>query len=185
MDDKQILELFNNRSEDAIVATKDKYGSILKKIARNVLGNGEDAEECVNDAYLALWNSIPPQKPDPFGAYACRVTKNLSLKKHRHNTAAKRNSYYDASLDELADCLMSKDSIEDTINEKELKEAIDRFLGSIKTIDRVLFVKRYWFAQDVDQIAEETGYDKNYVNVHLHRIREKLKAFLIKEKLYE
>ena len=185
MDDKQIIRLFNERSEDAIAATKEKYGSILGRIARNVLGDSEDAEECVNDAYLALWNSIPPQSPDPFGAYACKVAKNISLKKFRHNSAEKRNTYYDASFDELADCLISNDSVEDGINEKELKEAIDRFLGKIKKVDRIFFVKRYWFAQEIAQIAEETGYDANYINVHLHRTREKLKAFLIKENLYE
>ena len=185
MDDKLILKLFNERSEEAITATKDKYGNTLKKIARNVLGNSDDAEECVNDAYLALWNSIPPQSPDPFGAFACRVVKNISLKKLRHNTAEKRNTYYDASFDELADCLLSNESVEDGINEKELKEAIERFLGTLKKVDRVLFVKRYWFAQDISQIAEETGYKANYINVHLHRTREKLKAFLIKENLYE
>ncbi|MBO7448755.1 MAG: sigma-70 family RNA polymerase sigma factor [Clostridiales bacterium] len=185
MDDQQIIRLFNERSEEAIAATKEKYGNILGKIARNVLGNSDDAEECVNDAYLALWNSIPPQSPDPLGAYACKVAKNISLKKFRHNSAEKRNTYYDASFDELADCLISNDSVDDGVNEKELKEAIDRFLGKIKKVDRILFVKRYWFAQEISQIAEETGYGANYINVHLHRTREKLKAFLIKENLYE
>ena len=95
MDDQQIIRLFNERSEEAIAATKEKYGNILGKIARNVLGNSDDAEECVNDAYLALWNSIPPQSPDPLGAYACKVAKNISLKKFRHNSAEKRNTYYE------------------------------------------------------------------------------------------
>ena len=185
MEDKLILKLFNERSEEAITATSDKYGSLLRKIAGNVLGNGEDADECVNDAYLALWDSIPPQAPDPFGAYACRVVKNLSLKRLRYNSAEKRNTYYDASLEELEDCLKSSVNVEDDIDGNELKEALGRFLGKIKKVDRVLFVKRYWFAEDVAQIAEETGFSNRYINVRLHRTREKLKDYLIKEKLYE
>ena len=181
MEDQLIIKLFNDISEEAIEATSKKYGKLCTSISRNILNNSEDAEECVNDTYLALWNSIPPAKPDPLSAYICKITRNLSLKKYRFNTQEKRNSYYDASIEELEEILVGKEDITKDFENKELTDAISRFLDRIKKVDRVMFVKRYWFCMDIDQIAEEMGLSRNYINVHLHRTREKLKNYLIEE----
>ena len=101
MDDQLIIELFNERSEEAITAISDKYGELCKGISYRILMNRQDAEECVNDAYLVAWNTIPPESPNPLRAYICRVVRNITLKKYRYNTAQKRNSHYDTSLEEL------------------------------------------------------------------------------------
>ena len=100
LDDRKIIELFFERSEQAIIELSNKYGSVCSKVAFNILNNMQDTEECVNDAYLGTWNTIPPQKPDPLLSYVCRIVRNLALKKYHENTAQKRNSFYDVALDE-------------------------------------------------------------------------------------
>ena len=101
MEDSKIIELFHERSEQAIMELSKKYGTICTRIAKNILNNSLDAEECVNDAYLGAWNTIPPQKPNPLKTYICRIVRNLSIKRYHSNTSMKRNSFYDAALDEL------------------------------------------------------------------------------------
>ena len=105
MDDKQIIRLFFERSEQAITELSQKYGDLCMKIARSILNDHQDAEECVNDAYLGAWNSIPPQSPDPLRSYICRIVRNRSLKKLRTNSAIKRGSQFEVSLSELEDCI--------------------------------------------------------------------------------
>ena len=185
MEDKKIIDLYFNRSEQAITATSEKYGKMCRTIASRLLKNDEDAEECVNDTYLTLWNTIPPENPNPFMAYICKIVRNITLKKYRYNTAEKRNTFYDVSMDELEECLESINNIENEMNAKELSEIINEFLGRLKEKDRVIFVKRYWFCMDIAELADEMGLTKNYVNVHLHRVKEKLREYLIKEHLYE
>lgn len=185
MDDQLIIQLFNERSEEAITAISDKYGELCKAISYRILKNKEDAEECVNDAYLVAWNTIPPKTPNPLCAYICRVVRNITLKKYRYNTAQKRNSYYDTSLEELEECITAFHSSEMMIEEKELTEAINHFLEGIKQTDRIIFVKRYWFNYEISEIAAEMNRSANYVNVHLHRTKQRLKQYLIKEKFYE
>lgn len=185
MNDQLIIELFFKRSEEAISATSDKYGKLCKTISEHILNNHEDAEECVNDTYLTLWNTIPPENPNPLVSYICKIVRNLSLKKYRYNTAEKRNSHYDISLDEVEECLIGAEHVGTELEEKELTNAINKFLKGIREVDRVMFVKRYWFCMEVPEIAEEMELSTNYVNVHLHRTREKLKKFLVKEHLYE
>ena len=119
MDDKQIIRLFFERSEQAIAELSGKYGDLCFKIADNILNDPQDAEECVNDAYLGAWNSIPPQAPDPLRAYICRIVRNLALKKHRANSAAKRGSRFEVSLSELEDCLPDN-SFEEHLSAGEL-----------------------------------------------------------------
>ena len=101
MEDCKIIDLFFDRSEEAITELAKKYGGVCYRIARNILNNSSDAEECVNDAYLGAWNSIPPREPNPLAAYLCRIVRNLSVKKYHANTAVKRNSFYDVALEEL------------------------------------------------------------------------------------
>ena len=179
MEDEFIIQKFCERQEQAIQDLSDKYGMLLQTIANRILNNKQDAEECVNDTLLAAWNNIPPEHPNPLSAYVCRITRNLSLKKYRANTAQKRNHYYDLLIDELEESLIGKESVEDEILTKELQHAINNFLSECKQNDRIIFIKRYWFFEPIPEIADEIGKSKNYVNVHLHRIRKKLENYLI------
>lgn len=181
MDDSRIIELFYERSEQAIVELSAKYGAVCGKVARNILNNDLDAEECVNDAYLGAWNTIPPQRPHPLLAYVCRIVRNLSVTKYHANTALKRNSAYDTALDELADCLASGTDVEAELSAKELSRLIDSFLDTLGKENRIMFVRRYWYSDSVADIAASFQLSKNSVSVRLSRIREKLKKYLRKE----
>ena len=118
-------------------------------------------------------------------SYICRIARNLSLKRYQSNTAQKRNSYYDVLLEEVSECLESAGTVEDEVLVRELSDYVNRFLGQIKQKDRVIFVQRYWFCKEIREIAKELGVSRNYVTVHLHRTREKLKFYLRTEGLLE
>lgn len=178
MDDHLIIQKFYERDEQAIRDLSDKYGALCKTIANRILSNEQDAEECVNDALLAAWNNIPPERPDPLLSYICRITRNISLKKYHFNTAKKRNHYYDMLLDELEETLSGTESVEDEILANELRDAMNDFLSELKPHDRIIFVKRYWLFEPSAKIADEIGKSNNYVNVHLHRTRRKLEGYL-------
>lgn len=181
MEDSRIIELFFERSEQAIIELSDKYGAVCSKIAFHILNNKQDTEECVNDAYLGVWNTVPPQKPDPLLSFVCRVVRNLSVKRYHANTAAKRNSIYDAALDELENCFPSSASVEDAFNAKETARVIDGFLATLSQENRVLFVRRYWHSDSIDDLARLFQTNAHNISVRLSRIREKLKKHLIKE----
>ena len=181
MDDSKIIALFFERSEQAITELSNKYGKLCMYVANNILGNQQDAEECVNDAYLGAWNTIPPQKPNPLQAYICRIARNIAITKYHTNTAVKRNSHYDIALEELEYCLFSPDTPERVLQAKELSHLLDRFLTSLDTRSRVMFVRRYWYSDSVDLIAQSFKMRPNSVSVQLSRIRSKLRKFLIQE----
>lgn len=183
MDDQLIIKLFFERSEAAITELSSKYGSLCKFIAKNILGSEQDAEECVNDTYLAVWNTIPPTRPDSLQGYISRVARNVSIKRYRSNTAIKRNSYYDASLEEIGECLENGIRVEDGIIAEELSAQINKFLGTLKKRERVIFLQRYWYNTSISEIARMMGMSNNAVTVHLHRTRGKLTKFLKREEL--
>lgn len=180
MEDREITDLFFERSEQAISELSKKYGKLLLHISNNVLNNREDVQECINDTYLAVWNSIPPQRPEPLSAYVCRIAKNLSLKKYRDLHAKKRNSAYDVSLDELSNCF-SGGSLEEIYTAKELGQAINAFLGTLDETSRVLFLRRYWFHDSVKDISKMLGISENTCSVRLNRIRGRMREYLLKE----
>lgn len=153
MEDQQIIRLFFERSEQAITELSRKYGALCFQIADNILDDPQDAEECVNDAWLGAWNSIPPQRPDPLRAYVCRIVRNLSLKKLRANSALKRSSRFEVSLSELEDCI-SAHSLDEQLAAGELS------------------------AQPLSEIADAFGTTENNVSVRLGRIRRKLHTYL-------
>ena len=184
MEDKNIIGLLWQRSEQALSLLAKKFGALLHRLAMNILGDRRDAEEAVSDTYLALWNTIPPEKPDPLTAYVCRVGKNTALKKLRDNTAAKRDSRYDVSLEELAGCL-SGISLEEQWQARELGRAIDRFLELQTQQNRIIFLRRYWFGDSVQQIAALYAITPGAVSVRLSRLRDALKDHLTKEGFYE
>lgn len=185
MEDQLIIKLFFERSEDAIRELNRKYGKVCKRLANKFLHNEQDVEECINDAYLAVWNTIPPQKPNPLSAYVCRIVKNIALKRYRTNTAQKRNHSYDVVLEEADEFLSVNETVESEIVAKELSSRINIFLERIKEKDRIMFVQRYWFCYSVEEIAKTVGVSKNYVTVHLHRTREKLRDYLKSEGFYD
>ncbi len=179
MDDSKIIELFYERSEQAIVELSKKYGDTCHKIAFNILKNDLDAQECVNDTYLGAWNNIPPQRPNPLRAYICRIARNIAIKRYHQNTAKKRNSYYDVALDELEDYLSSGASVEDEVSTAELTKMIDDFLDGLDKTNRVMFVRRYWFSESVSEIAALFNMNSHTVTVRLSRTRERLRRYLI------
>ena len=180
MDDRQIIALFYERSEQAITELSKKYGDLCFKIAINILNNPQDAEECVSDAYLGVWNSIPPQNPAPLRAYLCRIVRNLALKKLRTNTALKRGSQLEVSLSELENCLPDN-SFDEQLSAKELTAQLNAFLSTLHRDDRVMFIKRYWFAEPLSEIAKIFGITEHNASVRLSRIRKKLHQYLNKE----
>lgn len=178
MDDEKIIELFFNRSEQAIEEVDKKYGKTCHNISYNILHNKLDAEECVNDAYLGAWNAIPPARPNSLLTYLCKIVRNLSLKRYEFNTAIKRNSTYDVAMEELESCLSSPETIESEIALKELTHIIENFLDSLSTENRVIFLRRYWFSDTYSDIAARVGMTEKNVSVRLTRIREKLRNYL-------
>ena len=183
MRDEEIIHLFFERSEQAITELARKHGSAVASVARNILGNEQDAEECVNDTYLGAWNSIPPHKPSPLRTFVCRIARNLATKKYHSNKAEKRNSHYDVALDELEDCFSDGNRVEDEFDAKELSEAINSFLATLNYSDRFIFMRRYWYSDPLQDIAKMADTTTNSVTVRLCRIREKLRCHLMKEGL--
>lgn len=181
LEDSKIIELFFARIEQAIVELSEKYGTVCNRIARNILKNDLDAEECVNDTYLAAWNTIPPQKPDPLRTYIFRIVRNIAIAKYHSNTSIKRNSYYDVVLEELENCLITSATVEQEISAKELSRQIDSFLDTLDKASRVMFVRRYWYSDSISDLAEYFQVSNNNVSVRLSRTRDKLKKYLKKE----
>ncbi len=177
MDDRQIIRLLFERSEQAISELSQKYGALCFQIAHNILNDHQDAEECVNDAWLGAWNSIPPQAPDPLRPYICRIVRNLSLKKLRANSALKRGSRFEVSLSELENCIPDN-SLDEQLSVSELTAQIDAFLSGLSRDDRVMFVRRYWFAEPLSEIAAAFGITEHNASVRLGRIRRKLHQYL-------
>lgn len=183
MEDRQITELFFERSEQAVFELSEKYGKLCRRIALNILGDPQDAEECVNEALLAVWNNVPPERPDPLRSYVCRIVRNIALKRYKANTAAKRNSAFDLSYDELADCLPVH-TIDDALDSAEMAESIDHFLGALDPVNRAVFLRRYWFCDSISDIAGDLGITEHNVSVRLSRIRSKLRKHLKTEGIW-
>ena len=181
LSDTEIINLFFARSERAIAALSQKYGSLCRQISKNILGSDLDAEECVNDAFLGIWNSIPPLRPEVLSSYLCRIVRNLSVKRYHANSALKRRSCYDVALDELESCLAAADTTESVFDAKELTCHLNAFLASLDRTNRIIFVRRYWYADPICDIAAALNLSQNNVSVRLSRLRKKLCAQLRKE----
>ena len=177
MEDTEIIDLYWQRDQRAIDETHGKYGGFLAGIAWNILRSHSDAEECGNDTFLRTWNAIPPARPSAFRAWRGRIVRNLSMKKLRANSALKRSSRFEVSLSELEDCI-SANSLDEQLAAGELSAQINAFLAALRRDDRVMFVRRYWFAQPLSEIADAFGTTENNVSVRLGRIRRKLHTYL-------
>ena len=181
MEDSKIVELFFERSEQALTELSDKYEKLCKKISINILGSEEDALECINDSYLGMWNTIPPQKPDNLKFYLLRIVRNNAVKRFHSNTAKKRNSFYDVALQELEGCLPSEDTIEKELLSDEITSLINSFLEAQSKVNRIIFVRRYYFSDSVAEISKRVNLTENNVSVKLNRMRKSLKNHLEKE----
>ena len=181
MNDASIIELFWNRNETAITETDNKYGRLCSRVSLNILNSIPDAEECVNDSYLTVWNSIPEDRPEHFSAYLCRIVRNLSLKRLEYNTAAKRNPDLLASFDELEGCISATENPENFVDAKALGRSISEFLYLQNEQNRNIFIRRYWYFESVKKIAGDYKMNEERVSVILFRTRKKLKKHLEKE----
>lgn len=181
MDDDQIVDLFWNREESAIEQAAEKYGSYCQTIALNILSNREDAEECVNDTWLRVWNAIPPERPKVFRAWVGKITLRLALNRWQKNHSQKRYAGLEEVLSELEECLPSDEMIEQQIAVNEITRIINQWLGTLEREDRVIFVRRYWYGDTVKQLALECGVSPGKMAKRLFLLRGKLKAALAKE----
>lgn len=180
MDDSKIVQLYWDRNEQALTATSDKYGNYCISIAKNILGNKEDAEECVNDTYMRAWNSLPPHRPNILSTYLGKITRNLSFNLYKRNTADKRGGgEVPVVLDEIVDLVSDTDDVEKEIDRRELVKAIDDFLGKLPVDKRSIFICRYWYFDSISNIASRFGMTNNYVSVLLNRLRLKLHNYLL------
>lgn len=178
MEDAAIISLFFERDESAISELDRKYGRLCHKVAQNILKNSQDAEECVNDAYLGVWNAVPPQNPSPLLSFVLKIVRNISIAKYHKNTAHKRNSHYDIALSEIEEIIASHTTPENEAEAKMLTRMIESFLDTLDKESRVIFVRRYFLSESYDDIASATGLSSKNVSVRLTRTRKKLKEYL-------
>ena len=179
MEDAAIVELFWQRSEDAIRQTDEKYGKLCRHLANNILRNLSDAEECVNDSYFRVWNRIPEERPTFFQAFLCRIVKNISLDRIKFETAKKRSPGGVACIDELEECVASHvGSPEEAADENALTQAIAAFLKAQSDYTRRIFIRRYWYCDSLQEIASDYGESESKIASQLFRTRQKLREHL-------
>lgn len=181
LDDEKIVDLYWDRSEDAIHQTQEKYGKYCHSIAYNILRSKEDSEECVNDAYKKLWDTIPPKKPSSLGGYIAKITRNIALDRYDYNTAKKRDQNASIIYEEFENCLPAAQDGMPLSDSIALKTAINGFLSSLMSQDRIIFMQRYWYFCDIKTIARNLEVTESYVKITLFRIRSKMKLYLEKE----
>lgn len=181
MKDERIIELFWERDENAIKATEEKYGGLCHYVAKNYLSLREDREECINDAMLALWNSIPPAKPRSLSAFLSAAVRRIAISKTRANNAWKRGGQVQIVREEFLSMVEDGTDLAAGYEAKRVGEIINAFLGKISKDDRRIFVMRYWLDMSYAQIREQTGFGESKIKMSLHRTREKLAAELGKE----
>lgn len=179
MDDDLIIELYWNHSEDAIKETVKKYGKLCQYVASNILKDKSDIEECVNDTLFALWNAIPPAKPEKFSSFLCRITRNLALKKYQYIHAKKRNPKVLISLNELEE--YTPDIKLELYDDIQISQCINDFLYSIDLDSRNVFIRRYWYFDSIHDIMKHYNMSKSKVESMLFRTRNKLREYLMKE----
>ncbi len=182
MKDEDIIELYQKRSEQAIVETERKYGAYCGTIAGRILQSGEDCKECLNDTWLKTWETIPPVIPKKFSAYIGKITRNLALNMYKKKYAGKRVSErMMVSMEELQDCVSDKDSVESKIEEKIVLEKLNAYLGQLPELERKIFVRRYFYMDTMREIADLYEMKESYVKTLLFRTRKKLKEHFQKE----
>ena len=181
MEDAAIVQLYWDREERAIAESDRKYGIFCIRMAQNILNSSQDAEECVNDTWHRAWDTMPPQRPQLLRAYFAAITRNLSLNRWHRARAEKRGGGLEVLLSELEDCLPAAGSVEGAVESHELARAIDRWLIGLALADRVAFLRRYWYGQQVAEVARQAGCSPNTMTKRLGRLREGLRRALEQE----
>ena len=182
MADGHIVDLYWERSENAITETASKYGKYCYSIAYNILTNHNDAEESVNDTYLGAWNSMPPHRPTILSTFLGKITRRIAIKKWQKERAAKRGGGdIVIALEELEDCIPTGQSVEREIETAELGKVIDKFVIRLPLTERNIFICRYWYLDSISEICQQFGFSQSKVKSMLHRTRKKLRVYLEKE----
>ncbi|MBO4853978.1 MAG: sigma-70 family RNA polymerase sigma factor [Oscillospiraceae bacterium] len=184
MEDGQIVELYWQREEAAVWQTQEKYGALCLSVAVGVLSDRADAEECVNDLYIAAWNAMPPHRPGNLAAFLATLTRRIALKRLRMQTAAKRNGGEAALVwEELSECVAGADDTRQAVEARELARSVNAFLATLRHKERRVFLCRYWYFDSVGDIARRFGWGESRVKMTLKRTREKLMRYLKEEGL--
>lgn len=184
MDDSKIVDLYWQRSEQAIDETQKKYGSYCYRIAYNILTSKEDSEETVSDTYMTAWNTIPPHRPSVLATFLGKITRHLSIDRWRTRNAYKRGGgQMELALEELEECIASNENVEQTYAKKELLAAYKRFIEKLPVTERRVFLLRYWYLDSVGDIVQKYGFSESKVKSMLHRTRQKLRRCLAEEGL--
>jgi RNA polymerase sigma factor (sigma-70 family) len=178
MDDAQIIGLYWERSEQALCETQSKYDKYLFSVAYNILSDRDDSRECTNDTYYKAWVSMPPNRPDSLKYYLAKITRNIAVNIFQRQHAEKRGGSNAAVVfDELDECVADENAF-DKFTEMEFAEIIDSFLAVLTKEKRVIFVKRYWYAESVNDIAEEMNRSVGSVKMSLMRLKKEFKEYL-------
>ena len=184
MDDNEILDLYFARSEQAIMETDQKYGPYCYSIANHILQSPSDAEESVNDTWLAAWNRMPPERPNVLAVFLGRMTRNISIDRWRQYHSFKRSgSQVTLALEELDGCVSGKESLENEAIRRETLKSIQCFLDTLTPVERAVFVCRYWYLDNSKEIADQCGFSRGKVRTMLRRTRIRLMEHLSKEGL--
>lgn len=182
MDDNKIIDLLFERAETALNEVSHKYSRLYKGIIKEILSDECDVDECANDVLLAVWNSIPPNRPNSLSAYVCKIARRIGVDRLRYNTRQKRNSNYIVMLSELDDCLTDEADIDDNTERSEvIKSVLSDFVRALDPETQVLFIRRYVYLESVTSLAERFEMNENHISVKLYRARKKLKNLLEKE----
>ena len=185
LDETEIINLLNERSEQAIHEMDEAYGRLCRKIAGNILSSPEDVEEVLSDTMLAAWDQIPPEQPKSLAAYLSRITRNLSLVKLRGNSAAMRNERLKVSISELEECIPAPDTPQDSLEYGLLTQAVNAYLSAVPAINRFIFIRRHYYMDSCKEIAKLAGLSEQAVRTRLLRLRAGLKDYLEKEEIIE
>lgn len=183
MNDEEITKLFLLRNESAIGAVSDKYGELLKRVAKKIIRSETEAEECFNDTLLRLWQSIPPAVPNNLRAYSCQIIRNLALRRLKYNLAEKRSVNSELPLDEL-EAVAADPAAEEKLKNVDFSLLLDSFLRSLSQESRVVFMKRYFFMDSVQEISRDLNISESKVKSLLWRARNKLRDSICKEDIY-
>lgn len=182
MDDNEIVNLYFERDEDAILHTKEKYGSRLRLLSYRIVNDTQIAEECENDTYVQAWNSIPPNEPRSYMyAFLARIIRNLSLNRCRNQNRLKRNASICELSEELEECLPSPDDVEGKIDDMAFSAVLNKFLGELSEEKRNVFLRRYWYTDSISDISKRFDFSETKVKTILFRCRNKLREYLEKE----
>lgn len=182
MDDQEIIARFFARDEEGLTAARARYEPYCAAVARSLLNDPRDQEECLSDTWLRAWKAIPPQRPRSLGAFLAKITRNLAINRLRDGNAQRRGGgQVPLALEELGECVSPEGSPEGELDRQAAEEALNRFLDGLPPLQREVFLRRYWYLDSIEDIARRAGWSKSRVTTTLHRLRVRLRAHLIQE----